>query len=242
MNTSRIGAAPRPIAEKIVRQRVDPPDALDEESGDREDEEDLAELRGLELDEAEVDPALRAADRLGGDEDDDHQRERRAVDELPVPACEIDRDHGGDDEPGDADRGGDSLTDDEVALVSGHVEARDARDDPEPVADERRCRREQNPVETPKERDRRGLGSARTCRIARLRGFDQSSHRHQSVSTTIAGGASTPKKRSKTLRAAGAAALEPWPPFSISAHTTSRAESDGPQPHHQDWSSRWSLG
>ena len=50
------------------------PGALDEEARDREDEEHLAELRGLELDDAEVEPALRAADRLGGEEHEHHQR------------------------------------------------------------------------------------------------------------------------------------------------------------------------
>src|SRR5580765_5674124 len=44
-----------------------------------------------------------------------------------------------------------------------------------------------------------------------------------------------PKKDSKTLSAAGAAASPPWPPFSISAQTTRSGESDGPYPHHQDW-------
>src|SRR5262249_12382534 len=66
--------------------------------------------------------------------------------------------------------------------------------------------------------------------------------RHQSTFTSVEVGALTPKYCSKTLSAAGAAALEPWPPFSMSAQTTSRAESEGPQPHHHDWSSRGSLG
>ena len=51
-----------------ARDRADLTDAtasLDEEAGDRKDEEELAELRGLELERAEVDPALRAAHRLG---------------------------------------------------------------------------------------------------------------------------------------------------------------------------------
>jgi len=29
---------------------------------------------------------------------------------------------------------------------------------------------------------------------------------------------------------------------SMSAQTTRRADSDGPQPHHHDWSSRWPAG
>ena len=62
--------------------------------------------------------------------------------------------------------------------------------------------------------------------------------RHQSDSTGpvsyVPG--STPKNCSNTLSAAGAAAAPPWPPFSIRAQTTSSAFSDGPQPHHHDWS------
>src|SRR5262249_40755198 len=44
------------------------------------------------------------------------------------------------------------------------------------------------------------------------------------------------KYDSKTLSAAGAAAVPPWPPFSITAQTTIVGASDGPYPHHQDWS------
>ena len=67
---------------------------------------------------------------------------------------------------------------------------------------------------------------------------------HQSVSSSrpVSSGAFWPKNFSNTLSAAGAAAVEPCPPFSIRAQTTSLAFSDGPQPHHHDWSSRWSDG
>ncbi len=70
----------RPEADhrEIVFQRVARPDPPDHEPGDRKHEEHLAELGRLELDDPEVDPALRAADLLGEDEDDDHQGERRA--------------------------------------------------------------------------------------------------------------------------------------------------------------------
>ncbi len=40
---------------------------------------------------------------------------------------------------------------------------------------------------------------------------------------------------SKTLSAAGAAASPPWPPFSITAHTTTDGLEYGPYPHHHDW-------
>ena len=220
------------------------PDAVDGEAGESEHEEDLPELRRLELDDAEVEPALRASDGLRRDEDDDHQSECRAVHELPVAAPEVDRDHGGDEKPDHADRGRESLTNHEVLLVTRDVEARDAPDDPQAVADEPRCRGEQDPVEAPEERDESRLGAAREgLGAARLGDLDHGRiARHQSVSTKVACGASTLKNRSKTLSAAGAAALEPCPPFSIRAQTTSFAESDGPQPHHHDWSSRWPAG
>jgi hypothetical protein len=43
-----------------------------------------------------------------------------------------------------------------------------------------------------------------------------------------------PKNCSKTWSAEGAATAPPKPPFSITAHTTSRGESNGPNPHHHE--------
>src|SRR5262245_39502668 len=43
------------------------------------------------------------------------------------------------------------------------------------------------------------------------------------------------KNRLKTSSAAGAAAVPPCPPSSISAHTTSSGLATGPYPHHHDW-------
>jgi len=48
---------------------------------------------------------------------------------------------------------------------------------------------------------------------------------HQSVLTRVWSPPATPKNFSKTRSAAGAAAVEPWPPFSITAHTTIRGAS-----------------
>ena len=206
------------------------PYSPDDEAPDREHEEHLAELGRLELDDAEIEPALRSAHGLGGNVDDDHQRERRRVDELPGPAPDVDRDDGRDDEPDRSDRCCKALPDDEVVLVAGNVEARDAGDDPEAVADEAGGGSHEDPVEAAQERDQRRLGTTRGGSDPRAAGDLD----HQSVSTTIASGASTLKKRSKTWSAAGAAALEPCPPFSMSAQTTRRAASDGPQPHHHD--------
>ena len=49
-------------------------------------EHHLAELRGLELEEAEVDPALRAADRRAHDEHEDEQADQQAVEDPPLAA------------------------------------------------------------------------------------------------------------------------------------------------------------
>ena len=210
--------------------------AVDDEAGDREHEEHLPELGRLELDEPEIEPPLRAADRLRRDENDDHQPERHHVDDLPVPAPEVDGHDRGDHEPDRSDRRRDALAHDEVVLDTGNVEARDPGDDPEAVPDEAGGREHEDPVQAAQERQDSGLRAPRPGAHARaLRDLD-----HRRVSTISPyppekpAGASTPKNRSNTLSAAGAAALEPCPPFSINAHTTSRADSDGPQPHHHD--------
>src|SRR5207253_8596993 len=61
---------------------------------------------------------------------------------------------------------------------------------------------------------------------------------HQSEYTVPCCVAWRPKYCSNTLSAAGAAAVPPWPPFSISAQTTSFGLSYGPYPHHHDWLKR----
>ena len=94
-----IGAEPSAIAVATVRSRPELAVALDEEAGDREHEERLPELRRLELERAELDPALRAADRLGEREDDDHERDRAAVDDAPVAPVDGRRDRDREDEP-----------------------------------------------------------------------------------------------------------------------------------------------
>ncbi len=182
--------------------------AVDDEARDREHEEHLAELGRLELDDAQVEPALRAADRLGSHEHDDHEHEGRAVDELPGPAPDVDRDQRHRDEADGADSDGETLPDDLVARVPRDVEARDPGDNPEAVADERSGSSHEDPVQAAQEREQRRLratgGSAKPW-AGVLGDLD-----HQSVSTTAGGAAVlTPKKLSNTLSAAGAAAAEP---------------------------------
>ena len=67
--------------------------ALREEAGEREHEEDLPELGRLELERADVDPALGAAHHLAEGEDEHHQPDRAAVENRqPARAATEDRD------------------------------------------------------------------------------------------------------------------------------------------------------
>ena len=125
-----------------------------DERREEEDEEHLAELGGLELEEAEVDPAPRAADDRPGQEDEHHEahgpdeeRLLRAPEEGRVD--EEQRDH-----PDSAERHEDHLPRNEVLLVAGDVVLRDPCDRPEADADQRRDGAEQDPVEPADERRR----------------------------------------------------------------------------------------
>ena len=92
----------------------------------------------------------------------------------------------------------------QVARVAGDVESGDAGDGPKAVAHERRDRQQQHEVETPNER--RDIDRvARPERDPLATGVDD----HQSVFTRVWVWALTPKNRSNTRRAAGAAAVEP---------------------------------
>ena len=92
-------------AYRIVRQRLIRPTRSTRKPAIASTK-DLPELGRLELDEPEVDPALRAADRLGGDEDDHHEPERRPVHEPPVAPRGVHRREDRERHPDDADRGG----------------------------------------------------------------------------------------------------------------------------------------
>src|SRR5262249_27571452 len=102
----------------------------------------------------------------------------------------------------------------------------DPADRPEPEGDRAGGRGDQHPVEPPGEPDDPDVVVERPVAEparARVDGFD----RHQS----LRGAGVTPcfwKYASKTWSAAGAAALPPWPPFSITAHTTMDGLSVGP--------------
>ena len=94
-------------------------DAVDDEARDREHEEHLPELGRLELDDAEVEPALGAANRLGRDEDDDHQRQASPHRRASRTGARRRSGSAPSHEPDRADRSREALPDDEVALVAG---------------------------------------------------------------------------------------------------------------------------
>src|SRR5581483_7950030 len=83
-------------------------------------------------------------------------------------------------------------------------------------------------------RPRGRLGGLRVATL-RTRASGQSALLHQSLWMGPASWTLTWKYEANTCAAEGAAASPPCPPFSITAHTTSVAASDGPYPHHQDW-------
>ena len=202
----------------------DPAAALDEEAGDREHEERLAELGGLELERPDVDPPLRAAHGLREHEDEQHEPDGGAVQRPPVALVDGGRDEDRDHHAGEADAGGDRLPGHVVVGVAGDVEAGDPADRPQPVGHERARGEEQQPVEPAHDRpDVEEADGRRAKRRGPVTGLDD-----QSTFTRGWMAAVLWKYCSKTRRAAGAAAEEPWPPFSITAQTTSWASSEGP--------------
>ena len=79
--TSRIGTSAEPDRRQRRRAAVDRASgAVGEEPGEREHEQHLPELGRLEREEADVDPALRAARGGAGREHEHHHRERPEVD------------------------------------------------------------------------------------------------------------------------------------------------------------------
>ena len=78
--------------------------ALGEEAGDREHEQELPELGRLEREEADVDPARRAARGAADDEHDRDQADRPDEDRPPVAAVDVGVDEQRDDERDDRRR------------------------------------------------------------------------------------------------------------------------------------------
>src|SRR2546421_10338305 len=202
----------------------DPARPIGEEAREGENEEELAELGGLEAEEADVDPPLRPARERRGEEDEHHQRDRPGIDHAVVAAV----DGRGDEERAggahDPDRGEDRLARHVVARAAGHVVPRDAGDRPEPVCDQAADRHDEYPVEAARERRRLGAGGPTGTGGGAVAGVLD----HQSECTAPCCVAWRPKYCSNTFSAAGAAAVPPWPPFSITAQTTIVGFSVGP--------------
>ena len=204
---------------------ADAASALDQETGDREHEEQLSELGRLQLERAEIDPALRAAHRFGEDEDEEHDPDRGAVEEAPVALVDRGRDQDRHHHRDSAERDGDRLAGDEVVGIPRHVEPGDAADRPEPVPDERHDGEQEQVVEPAD--DQAEIEDAERRRPERC-GAVSGVGDQSTFTRAWLPGAFWLKYFSKTRNAAGAAAEEPWPPFSITAQTTSWASSEGP--------------
>ena len=97
---------------------VQPSHAVDEEAGEGEDEEELPELRRLELERPEVDPAPRAARLLRERIHEQHEHDRGRVERQLEAAVAIRVDRERDQHPGEADPRGDQLARHVVALVA----------------------------------------------------------------------------------------------------------------------------
>src|SRR5579859_245870 len=204
--------------------RTDRPLALGEHAGEREDEEELPELRRLEGEEAEADPARRATRRVADQEDERDHRRRADEDRAPVAAVQIRidkrRDHEGHSSGGRVE----DLAVEVVGRVVRHRELRHPGDTPEADEHERAHARQEDPVD--------GAHDAEEMRslalVAQTRSLRSGVLEHQSEWMSPCWADGTWKKCAKTRSAAGAAAVPPWPPFSITTHTTSFGAFTGP--------------
>ena len=184
---------------------------IGEEAGQREHEEQLPELGGLELERADLDPPFRAASRIGEREDQQHPDERDAEDRLLRAAVPVGVDQEHDEEAGEAEPGCDRLPDDVVVLVALDVEAGDARHRPEPVRHYGADGEEQDPVEPAEEADDVDVVASHRAGSLRVLNHWRPPPGRRAFSRN---------QCSKTFSAAGAATEPPWPPFSITAQTT----------------------
>src|SRR5207244_9595452 len=140
-------------------------------------------------------------------------------------------DHDGGDEPDCAHSCVHTLSHEVVVRISCDVVARDSRDRPQAVRNKERDKPDQQPVEPANER--RDVGGLAPSRPSSTPGDVVDGHQSEWTGPVV--DTCVWKNSSKTWSAAGAAAVPPWPPFSISAQTTSVGLSAGPYPHHHDW-------
>jgi hypothetical protein len=132
-----------------------PPGAVGEEAGQEEDEQQLPELRGLEAERPDVEPALRMARDGAAEQHEQHQAGRAAVDPALVAPIDLRVDEEQRDEADAADRCVDPLADNVVVGVALHVVRGDPGDRPEPKGQHRDHGAEQPPVEPAAARTRR---------------------------------------------------------------------------------------
>jgi hypothetical protein len=120
---------------------------LDEHAREREHEQELPELRRLEGEEAEADPARRSVCRMPDQQDERDHHGGADEDRPPVAPVEVGIDERRDHEHDAAEARIEDLAVEVVARVAREGELRHAGDTPEPYENKRRDTDEQDPVE-----------------------------------------------------------------------------------------------
>ncbi len=139
---------------------------LGDETGDRDDDKELAELGRLEGEEAEADHARRAVHRVADDGDDGDERQDAAQDVLPIAAVDVRVDERGDDENDTADARVEDMPVEVVVRVVCDVVPRHAGDSPQPDDDESRETGDEDPVEGAHDREQlRRVALAPSCSL-----------------------------------------------------------------------------
>ena len=118
--------------------------AVGEVPGEEERDQHLAELGRLEAEEAEIDPAPRAARHRARGEDEGHHREQGDIDDARETPVDLGVDEDRNCHQDEPDPGVDALA---RGGAAARVELRDPVDRPEPVGDRREHGRQQQQVE-----------------------------------------------------------------------------------------------
>jgi hypothetical protein len=130
---------------------IEPARPVCDEAGEEEDDQDLPELRGLEVEASELDPALRSADVVADDENDQEEKERDAIEHTAETPIGVGVDRSGDGERDRAEDHVDALADEVEVRLAGDVMARDVGEDPQTVGDDSADDGEQEIVEMAQE-------------------------------------------------------------------------------------------
>ncbi len=121
--------------------------ALDGDAGQDDRQQHLADLGGLQVERADVDPAVGSLDR-GAHHEHDGQRSQQAAPQAPRPARElVEVEAGGDDHQRRADRDEQDLPVDVEARVAGHVVLGGLADDEDAEAADGDDGQQHDPVE-----------------------------------------------------------------------------------------------